>query len=194
MDRVIAHADMAEIESLLKMDAALSYRLLRFTNSAGSGVSQPVTSIAQVLRSMGHAMLYRWLTLLLHASGTLERNHSVLLKRALTRACFMQALAGKSLQATQADELYQVGLFSVMKDMLGTDAASAFSRLDLNQSVKQALVHGVGNHAGFLELALACEADDEARIQQASAQCLVTYIDVNIAMINALIIAEEAAL
>jgi hypothetical protein len=55
-------------------------------------------------------------------------------------------------------------------------------------------VHGVGNHAGFLELALACEADDEARIQQASAQCLVTYIDVNIAMINALIIAEEAAL
>ena len=194
MDRVIAHADMSEIESLLKMDAALCYRLLRFTNSAGSGIAQPVASITQVLRSMGHAMLYRWLTLLLHASGTLERDHSVLLKRALTRACFMQALASKSLQATQAEELYQVGLFSVMKDMLGTDASSAFSRLDLNESVKQALVHGVGSHAGFLELALACEADDESRIQQASAQCLVTYIDVNIAMINALIIAEEAAL
>jgi EAL and modified HD-GYP domain-containing signal transduction protein len=193
MDRVIAHADMSEIEALLKMDAALSYRLLRFTNSAGSGVTQPVGSMAQVLHSMGHAMLYRWLTLLLHASDA-TGNHNVLLKRALTRACFMQALAGKSLQATQADELYQVGLFSVMKDMLGTDAASAFSRLDLNESVKQALVHGVGNHAGFLELALACEADDEARMQQASAQCLVTYIDVNIAMINALIIAEEAAL
>ena len=194
MDRVMAHSDMAEVEALLKMDAVLSYRLLRFANTAGCGVVHEVTSIAQVLQQMGYAALYRWLTLLLHTSGTLSSASQAVLKRALTRAGFMQALASKSLQPVNGDELYLTGLFSVLGDMLNLPVQDAIADLNLGSTIKQALVNGSGAYAGFLELALACEANNEARIDNASAQCMVSYIDVNIALINALISAEEAAL
>ncbi|BBP04096.1 histidine kinase [Sulfuriferula plumbiphila] len=194
IDRVMAHTDMAEVEALLKMDAVLSYRLLRFANSAGCGVVHEVTSISQVLQQMGHGALYRWLTLLLHVSGKSGSTGQAVLKRALTRACFMQALAGKSLQPVNGDELYLTGLFSVLGEMLNMPMQDAVASLNLGSAIKQALVSGSGTHAGFLELALACEENNETRIANGSAQCMVTYIDVNIALINALISAEEAAL
>lgn len=194
MDRVMAHSDMAEVEALLKMDAVLSYRLLRFANTAGRGMVHEVTSIAQVLQQMGYAELYRWLTLLLHTSGTPGSGSHTVLKRALTRACFMQALASKSLQPANGDELYLTGLFSVLGDMLNMPVQDAIASLNLGSTIKQALVNGSGAYAGFLELALACEANNETRIDNSSAQCMVSYIDVNIALINALISAEEAAL
>ncbi len=194
IDRVMAHSDMAEVESLLKMDAVLSYRLLRYANSAGCGVVHEVTSIGQVLQRMGHAALYRWLTLLLHSSGKPVASSPTVLKRALTRASFMQALAGKSLQPVNGDELYLTGLFSVLGEMLDMPIQDAIAHLNLGSSIQQALVNGVGVYAGFLELALACEANNETRIENGSVLCMVSYIDVNIALINALISAEEAAL
>ena len=194
IDRAMAHSDMAEVESLLKMDAVLSYRLIRFANSAGSGVVREITSISQVLQRMGHAGLYRWLTLLLHSSGKSATISPTLLKRALTRASFMKALAGKSMQPVNGDELYLTGLFSVLGEMLGMPIEDAIADLNLGSDIQQALVDGSGAHAGFLELALACEANNDACIESGSAQCMVAYIDVNIALINALISAEEAAL
>ena len=194
MDRVMAHTDMAEVEALLKMDAVLSYRLLRFANTAGCGVVHEVTSIAQVLQQMGHAALYRWLTLLLHASDKSSSSSHAVLKRALTRACFMQALAGKSLQPVNGDALYLTGLFSVLGEMLMLPVQEAVAKLNLGKTIEQALVAGSGAYAVFLELALACEENNETRIESSAAQCLVAYIDVNIALINALISTEEAAL
>lgn len=194
MDRVMAHTDMAEIEALLKMDAILSYRLLRFAKTSGCGMVRDVTSIQQVLQQMGHGALYRWLTLLLHSSSKPVASQSILLKRALSRACFMQALASKSLQPVHGDELYLTGLFSVLEEMFQLPMRDAIAGLNLSSSIKQALVHGNSIHAGFLELALACENNDEKRIEKGAAQCLVSYIDVNIAFINAMVSAEEAAL
>ncbi len=194
IDRVMAHTDMAEVEALLKMDAVLSYRLLRFANTADYGVVHEVTSIGRVLQQMGYAALYRWLTLLLHASGQSSSASQAVLKRALTRACFMQALAGKSLQPVNGDELYLTGLFSVLGEMLDMPVQDVVASLNLGSAIKQALVDGSGVHAGFLELALACEGNNETRIANSSAECMVSYIDVNIALINALISAEEAAL
>lgn len=194
IDRVMAHSAMAEVESLLKMDAVLSYRLIRFANSAGSGVVHEITSIGQVLRRMGYAGLYRWLTLLLHSSGKPATISPTVLKRALTRASFMKALAAKSMQPVNGDELYLTGLFSLLGEMLDMPIQAAIANLNLSSDIQQALVDGNGVHASFLELALACEANNDALIESGSAQCMVAYIDVNIALINALIGAEEAAL
>lgn len=194
IDRVMAHTDMAEVEALLKMDAVLSYRLLRFAGTAGCGMVQEVTSIAQVLQQMGYGALYRWLTLLLHASGKPGGANQTVLKRALTRASFMQALASKSLHPVNGDELYLTGLFSVLGEILDMPLQDAIASLNLGSTIKQALVNGSGPLACFLELALACEANDETHIANGSAQCMVAYIDVNIALINALISSEEAAL
>lgn len=193
MDRVMAHTDMAEIEALLKMDAILSYRVLRFAKTSGCGMVRDVTSIKQVLQQMGHGALYRWLTLLLH-SGSKPVVSPSILKRALNRACFMQALASKSLQPVQGDELYLTGLLSVLGELFHLPMRDAIAGLNLSGSIKQALVHGNNIHAGFLELALACENNDEKRIEKGAAQCLVSYIDVNIAFINAMVSSEEAAL
>lgn len=163
-------------------------------NAAGCGPNREVTSIGQALHSMGHERLYRWLTLLLHASGRSDAATQTRLRRALSRAHFLHAMGRKSLQPANADELYLVGLFSVMDEVLDMPMANAVAQLNLSAAVKQALVQRSGPLAGFLELALACEAEDKNRIEAGSAQCLVAYIDLNIALINALIVAEQTAL
>jgi len=194
IDRVMANTDMTEVEALLKMDAMLCYRLLRFAGSTGCGGVHAVTSISQVLERMGKDTLYRWLTLLLHASNKPGATSQLALKRALTRATFMQSLAGKTLQPVCGDELYLTGLFSVLGEILDMPMHDAIADLNLGTTIQQALRDGSGPHACFLELALACEQNNEIRIETGSAQCMVAYIDVNIALINALISAEEAAL
>ena len=106
----------------------------------------------------------------------------------------MQALAGKSLQPVNGDALYLTGLFSVLGEMLKLPVQEAVAKLNLGKAIEQALVAGNGAYAAFLDLALACEENNETRIESSAAQCQVAYIDVNIALINALISTEESAL
>ncbi|MEO5934244.1 MAG: HDOD domain-containing protein, partial [Duganella sp.] len=70
MQMVRQNADIGQIETVLKHDATLSYKLLRFINSAGFGAGREVQSIRQALALLGYTPLYRWLTLLLATAST----------------------------------------------------------------------------------------------------------------------------
>jgi EAL and modified HD-GYP domain-containing signal transduction protein len=58
-------AGMDELERLVTCDPALSYRLLRYINSAYCGVRVEVTSIRQALILVGTSLVRSWATLLL---------------------------------------------------------------------------------------------------------------------------------
>ena len=56
--------------AVLKRDPALSFKLLRYINSAGFGLSCEVQSIRHAVSILGMQPLYRWLSLLLVTAGT----------------------------------------------------------------------------------------------------------------------------
>lgn len=58
-------ADIRDIEQVLKRDVALSYKLLRYVNSAAAGLNTTISSFSHAVTVLGYQKLYRWLTLLL---------------------------------------------------------------------------------------------------------------------------------
>lgn len=79
------NAEIRDIEIALKRDVALSFKLLRYINSAGFGLSCEIQSFRHAVTILGYQKLYRWLTLLLVTAGAESGAAPALLKTAVTR-------------------------------------------------------------------------------------------------------------
>src|SRR5574340_50243 len=62
---------------------AITFKILRYINSPVNGLQQEIRSIAHAMTLLGYDQLYRWLTLLLFASGKADPRSQLLLKNAL---------------------------------------------------------------------------------------------------------------
>ncbi|MEN6584430.1 MAG: EAL domain-containing protein, partial [Sulfuricella sp.] len=84
LNKVRNNEDVKEIENGFKADVALSFKLLRYINSVGFGLSCEIQSIRHALAILGYQQLYRWLTLLLATAGN-DSTPPALMKTAITR-------------------------------------------------------------------------------------------------------------
>ncbi len=190
LNLVVNHADFSDIEASFKFDAALSYKLLRFINSAAIGLRQEIQSIRHALVMLGHDQLYRWLTLLLFSSGQVDPRNQALLRTALIRAHFIESLGQDRVQKDQRGGLFIVGILSMLDSLLQVPMQQALSTLKLPESVVSALVLREGPYAPYLKLALACEDFDQDTIEACAAEAGLDANTVNIAHVQALIWSE----
>jgi c-di-GMP phosphodiesterase len=189
LDLVIARRGPDELETLIKFDARLSYQLIAYTNALEHN-DTTINSLAQALQLLKHGDLYRWLTLLLHTSTDPAPATQALLKRGLSRAFFLEALARKSLQHTDPQAMYLMGLLSVMDQLTGHELPRLITPLRLSPEIKQALIEYKGVAGLMLRLVEAAESGEQSRIDDYAARCLINPVEANLAMINALVMAE----
>ncbi len=182
-------ASTFEIEEVLKRDPTLSFNLLRFINSSGFGLSCQITSFRHAVMILGLKKLFRWAALLMttsRVSGVAPAVGSM----AIVRGRLMELLAAEMLPAEECDNAFVVGVFSLLDTMLGIPMEKALASISLPDTVIDALLHGTGALAPFLELVKACEsADDESFARTADALQL-TNRQVNWAHLQALAWAE----
>lgn len=183
--------DISKLEEVVKHDPVLSYKLLRYINAPINGLSQQIRSIAHALVLLGYSQLYRWLTLLLFSSGTVDPRSKALLQNALVRARMMELLGEHKLPPNEREGLFIVGIFSLIDALLNTPMEQALERLKLPDAVVAALARREGVYAPFLSLAVACEEADSDAIARHAAACGLDDGDVNIAQVKALVWAEE---
>ena len=191
LNMVMNHADINELEEKVKLDAALSYKLLSYINSPANGLQQTIRSIGHALTLLGYDQLYRWLTLLLFSAGHADERSRALLKNALIRARFTETLGKMNLAPNEQGGLFIVGIFSVLDALLNTPMEKAITMLHLSEPVVDALMHDKGIYAPYLKLAKACEDFDQDTIAKYAATCGLDADTVNIAHVKALIWAEE---
>jgi len=191
LNMVMNHADISDLEEKVKLDAALSYKLLSYINSPANGLQQTIHSIGHALVLLGYDQLYRWLTLLLFSAGHPDERSRALLKNALIRARFAETLGQINLAPSEQGGLFIVGIFSVLDALLNTPMEKAVALLNLSEPVVDALMHGKGIYAPYLKLAKACEDFDQDTIEQCAAACGLNADTVNLAHVKALIWAEE---
>ncbi|MGD3542157.1 HDOD domain-containing protein, partial [Xanthomonas citri pv. citri] len=122
MQMVKENADLAQIEAALKRDPTLSYKLLRFINSAGFGAGREVQSMRQALTLLGYSPLPRWLTLLLATASTTGYS-PVLLETAVVRGRLAELLARDTLGKSEAEQVFVAGMFSLLDRLLGMTMA-----------------------------------------------------------------------
>ena len=188
MDQVRKNADVRELETILKNDAALTYKLLRYINSVGFGVMTEVKSLKHAVTIIGYSSLYRWLSLLLATAST-SGNAAVLMQTAIIRGRFAELLGQIALPKGQSENLFVTGLFSLLDRLLGIPMAEVLEHVHLPDEVVKALQTRDGIYGPFLALTEACELRNGLAGALASAVRL-TPADVNKAHVEALVWAQ----
>jgi c-di-GMP-related signal transduction protein len=149
--------DLGEIEELIKKDATLCFRLLRYLNSPMFGFRSEICSVRQALMILGENETRRWCRL----AVTLEIAHdrtSDLMLAALTRARFCELL-GPRLADGNVD-LFLLGLLSLMDAILEIPIASVVDALSVHQDIKLALTGKECRLTPLYNLMLAVEAGE----------------------------------
>lgn len=171
MDMVRKNADVKQLESVLKRDAALSYKLLRYINSAGFGLGCEIQSLRHAVTMLGYSPLYRWLALLL-ATATTTGYSPVLMQTAVIRGRFAELLGAGFLPKNEAENLFVAGMFSLLDRLLGVPMEDVLEKIQLSESVTQALLSREGIYGPFLALAEACELHDPKLDSMATSLCI----------------------
>ena len=156
MQMVQNNEDIPKIEGVLKRDPALSYKLLRFINTAGFGAGRDIQSLRQAITMLGYAPLYRWLTLLLATAST-SGYSPVLMETAVVRGRLSELLGQKLLPRAEGENLFVCGMFSLLDRLLGLPMKEVLETIQLPDDVVRALLTRGGMYGPYLALAEACE-------------------------------------
>jgi EAL and modified HD-GYP domain-containing signal transduction protein len=191
MQMVRQNADLPQLEAVLKRDATLSYKLLRFINSAGFGAGREVQSLKQALTLLGYTPLYRWLTLLLATAST-SGYSPVLLETAVVRGRLAELLAQAALGKSEAENVFVAGMFSLLDRLLGIPMDEVLANIQLSDDVVAALLTRSGKYGPYLALAEACELNSDL-VASLAAALKLSPLDVNKAHLSALAWAQNVA-
>ncbi|WP_172201271.1 EAL and HDOD domain-containing protein [Niveibacterium sp. COAC-50] len=156
--RIGSDTENREIAAALKQDMALSYRLLRFVNTASGGLQHTIGSIEQALVLLGREQLYRWLALLVCASAQ-RGEGDAMMETALVRARMLEVLADRVAPEAR-DDLFVTGLFSQLDMLLQVPMETALEPLALTPAVREALLGRRGPCADWLAVAEAGDNGD----------------------------------
>ncbi len=180
--RLISHLqtsgnDAQELQKIISSDVTLTYRLLRYINSAFFGLRRKIESIHQAIVYLGSRNIASWASVI--ALSGLADGHDERMHLALVRARFCEQLALKLGDLTPAS-CFTVGLLSVTDAMLDVCMADVVEGLPLAPEVSTALVSGTGRMGELLNWIVAHERAEEVTglLADVSGQILAeTYLE-----------------
>jgi c-di-GMP phosphodiesterase len=192
LEKVRQEADAKELELLFKKDVALTFKLLRYINSAGFGLSCEVQSIRHAVSILGMQPLYRWLTLLLVTAGGAP-TMPTLARTAITRGRLCELIGKACLPRSDQDNLFIVGVFSLLPAFLEMPMEQVLERIVIPEKMIDALADRSGIYGPFLALTEAVESGDRNNWKLASS-LMLTPEQVSQAHLQALAWVEQLGL
>lgn len=164
--------DFHEVETLIKSDPALCFRLLRYLNSAAFGFQGEICSILQAVTLLGETELRKWL--LLVSTIMVGRKRPELVKFALVRARFAELLGARC--GISGPMLFLLGLLSLMDAILELPLSSITEQLAVPAEIRNALLDKPSHLRDCLDLVIAYESGDWAPCDRLGKQCRVPEV------------------
>jgi len=146
--------DFDRLESIIKNDMSMTVSLLSTINSAYYGYN--VSSIKHASTLLGINGLKKW-SLIYLAEGLRNDKPDILFVNTLTRAKFAEAAAEDFGVKEKSDELFTVGMLSMMDAFLNRSLENIIDEISLKGDIKDALLKGEGIFGEILRLAIAFE-------------------------------------
>lgn len=143
--------DLASITSVFERDVTLSYKLLRYANSAIFKRRNEISTIKQALVTLGSEELKRFLGLMF-ASNINPDKPSELINAAMVRAKFCELMASEVKPPIDNSIAFLTGLLSLIDAIVDEELASILSKLPLAQEIKDTLLTRKGVMASLIML------------------------------------------
>ncbi len=157
--------DLGNITAVFQRDVSLSYKLLRYANSAIFKRRSEVSSIKQALVTLGAIELKRFIGLMF-ANNVNPNKPSELINAAMTRARFCELLAQHTSPPIDASIAFLTGLLSLIDAILDETLENILAKLPLAQSIKDTLLHKQGQMAELVVLVELIEHADWQKSHQ----------------------------
>ena len=149
--------ELRELEHLIKQEASICYRLLRYLNSAAFGIQNEVHSIRHALTMLGEREVRRWIRLVTTLSAG-DGKSSELVTSAMVRARFCELISHRV--PNGESDLFLMGLLSMIDVILEIPMARILETISVDSDTKAVLLGGSGRLRPLYELMLARESGD----------------------------------
>lgn len=172
--RIMAEANredlrFEELEKMISYDLSISYKLLRYINSAYFKRLREVSSIRQAITLLGEKGMRRFVSLIAMTSLAVEKPGE-LIRASIIRARLCELLGKAAREKIDDASLFTLGLFSMIDAILDESMETVMARLPLAEKIKNALVKGNGNFAEYLKLVSAYESGDWEKVFEMAVQ------------------------
>lgn len=132
--------EIKELSKIISADVALSYRLLRFINSAAFGLANKIQSIQQASSLLGINALRKWAMVAITADLDSTPKGGELTYHSLQRGRFLETLCGCFDRCIYPPEgMFLFGLFSRLDALLGLPMREIVAELPLHPDFNAAL-------------------------------------------------------
>ncbi len=149
--------DVKVLEKLIKTEASVCYRLLRYLNSSIFGFKNEIHSVRHALSILGERELRRWVRLVA-AVGAGEEKTTDLVLSALVRGRFGDLLAPHV--AHGESDLFLLGLLSLIDAMLEMPMPEVLEKIPLDRETKSVLLGQQSSLRPVFQLMLAHESGE----------------------------------
>jgi c-di-GMP-related signal transduction protein len=151
--------DFYNLESIIKRDVSLSYKLLKFINSASFGFKTQVDSIIHALTLLGKEDVMKWVYLIaLKDIG--ENKPDELMRTSVIRAKFGEMIAPKIGMKSRESDVFFMGMLSLINAITNLSMEAAISQIPISEDIKMALTGGTNKFRDVYELITAYEAGE----------------------------------
>jgi EAL and modified HD-GYP domain-containing signal transduction protein len=162
------HMDFAGVRGIVERELALSYKLLRYVNSAFFTRGGTVSSIQHALLLLGENETKRWASIVALAAMKGEEP-TELLDLALLRGRLCELLAPAAQLETRATDLFLVGLFSMLDAILEYPVDRILEEIPIADDAKAALLGEPGTMRDVLNLSVAYSMGDWPVVSESAA-------------------------
>jgi len=162
------------LERMIKQEASICYRLLRYLNSPLFGFSLEIKSIRHAMAILGERELRRWIRLVVTVSAA-EQKCSELVLNGLGRARFCELLSPK---LRSDGDLFLMGLLSVMDAIMEVQMEVLLAQVPVDKEIKAALLGQTSKLRPLYQLMLAQESGEWEQSSQLARQMQLADDDV----------------
>lgn len=131
--------DSSRLVEIIQTDLSISYRLLKYINSAFFGLQIKVTSIPRAVSMLGCRNLRQWLQVVILSDVNTEDKAHELVRISVQRGRFLQILAEKHPTPFDRDSMFLLGFFSLLDAILDQSMDKVLDEIPLDPGIKAAL-------------------------------------------------------
>lgn len=151
--------DHAAVESIIRQDVSLSFKLLKYLNSAAFGLRSKIESIGHAIRLLGDQKLKRWASLIA-VTGLADEKPTELMTITLVRAKLCELIGAQIAGGSEGIDFFTLGLFSAIDAMLDQPMEKVLADLNLHDLMTQTLAGETTAVSPIYNFVLAIERAD----------------------------------
>lgn len=158
-----------KLDSIIKQDVSLTYKLLKYINSAAFGLRSEIESVNHALTMLGVKLVKKWATMVAIASIGKDLPEEALLASVM-RAKFLEELGDISGNRSRADDFFFMGIFSMIDLFFSRPIDEVLEDIPIHEDIKTAILLNEGLLATYLSAVIAYENGDWAPLNDCASR------------------------